>query len=126
MSEPTSYQGSWAQPSVGGLISGGLVSLGNIGSVTSWRLIFLVEGIITIVVAFVLVLLFPSDPTTTRLFSVEQRELAKARILADSPVGAVDREAIAWPAIKQSFMNLNMAGYCFIYIASKSELDQCL
>jgi hypothetical protein len=81
-------------------------------------LIFLVEGINTIVVALLLIVFFPSDPTTTRLFDPEQRRLAQARIEADNP-NADHKEPINWPSIKQSFLNMNVMAYCFIYIASK-------
>jgi MFS family permease len=96
------------------------VKLGHIGSVTGWRLIFLVEGIITLIIAIFLVFLFPADPTTTRLFSQAERDLARLRIEIDSPPGSSHKEAINWPSIKQSFINLNMAAYCFMYITSTS------
>lgn len=104
---------------VGGLLSGALVKLGHIGSVKSWRLIFLVEGIITLGVAVILIVMFPSDPTTTRLFNEAERKLARARIEADSPPETDQKEPINWPSIKQSLVNLNMAAYCFMYITSE-------
>ncbi|WVQ78505.1 hypothetical protein IAT38_000591 [Cryptococcus sp. DSM 104549] len=107
----------------GGLLSGALVSLGHIGSVTGWRLIFLVEGIITIGVAFVLMVFFPSDPTTTRLFNDAERELARTRIEVDSPPGTDQKEPINWPSIKQSFLNMNMAAYCFMYITNSMTVQ---
>ncbi|KAK8858803.1 hypothetical protein IAR55_003033 [Kwoniella newhampshirensis] len=107
----------------GGLLSGALVKLGHIGSVTSWRLIFLVEGIITLGVAVVLLVMFPSDPTTTRLFNQAEKELARTRIEADSPPDSNQKEPINWPSIKQSLINLNMAAYCFMYITNSMTVQ---
>ncbi|KAK4688133.1 hypothetical protein P7C73_g1990, partial [Tremellales sp. Uapishka_1] len=107
----------------GGIISGALVKLGHIGSVKSWRLIFLVEGIITIFVSFILIIFFPSDPTTTRLFSKDEQRLALLRIEADLPPNTEQKEDINWPSIKQSFANLNVAAYCFMYITNSMTVQ---
>ncbi|ODN78859.1 hypothetical protein, variant 2 [Cryptococcus amylolentus CBS 6039] len=117
----------------GGLLSGALVDVGSIGNVKGWSLIFLVEGIITIGIAIFLIIFFPSDPTTTRMFTPEQRKLALMRLQADAPPGEDTKEPISWAGIKMSFLNLNMAAYCYMYIASecyvpcgstKSNLDR--
>ncbi|ODN78858.1 hypothetical protein, variant 1 [Cryptococcus amylolentus CBS 6039] len=102
----------------GGLLSGALVDVGSIGNVKGWSLIFLVEGIITIGIAIFLIIFFPSDPTTTRMFTPEQRKLALMRLQADAPPGEDTKEPISWAGIKMSFLNLNMAAYCYMYIAN--------
>ncbi|ORY25826.1 major facilitator superfamily domain-containing protein [Naematelia encephala] len=107
----------------GGLISGALVKLGHIGSIKSWRLIFLVEGIVTLAVALFLIVLFPSDPTTTRLFNAAEKDLARRRIEVDSPPNTDHKEPINWPSIKQSFVNLNMFAYCFMYITNSMTVQ---
>lgn len=43
------------------------------------------EGLLTIACGLVMLLLFPSDPETTRIFTDRERELAIARIYADQP-----------------------------------------
>ncbi|ODN92740.1 hypothetical protein L198_05534 [Cryptococcus wingfieldii CBS 7118] len=89
----------------GGLLSGALVDMGSIGNVMGWSLIFL-EGIITIGIAIFLIIFFPRDPFTTRMFT-------------DAPPGEDTKEPISWAGIKKmSFLNLNMAAYCCMYIAN--------
>ena len=87
---------------VGGLLASGLLAAPDIGSVTSWRKIFLVEGlctpiwcafstdihshavgIITAGIGILCIFIIPADPQKTRLLSEPERQLALARIAAD-------------------------------------------
>lgn len=70
----------------GGLLASGLLSVGNINSVTSWRKIFLIEGIITCGIGLACFFILPNDPQRTRMFNEEERALALARIDADQAV----------------------------------------
>jgi len=71
---------------VGGLLASGLLSIPDIGTVTSWRKIFLVEGIITTGVGILLLFVLPNDPRTTRMFNEEERALAIKRMDADAVI----------------------------------------
>ncbi len=68
---------------VGGLLASGLLSVKDIGTVTSWRKIFLVEGIITTGFGLLCFIILPTDPQYTRMLKPEERTLALARIDAD-------------------------------------------
>jgi len=70
----------------GGLLAFGLLQLDDIGTVVSWRKIFLVEGIITTGFGFLCLLIVPNDPTTTKFLTESERRLAIARIQADQVV----------------------------------------
>ncbi|WVQ74854.1 hypothetical protein IAR50_004461 [Cryptococcus sp. DSM 104548] len=83
-----------------------------------WSLIFLVEGIITIGSAIFLIIFFPSDPTATKMFTPEQRKLALLRLQVDALSGENTKEPISWVGFKMSFLNMNLAAYCYMYIAN--------
>ncbi|KAK7025159.1 putative transporter C11D3.18C [Favolaschia claudopus] len=70
----------------GGLLASGLLHVGDIGSVKSWRKIFLVEGIITTGIGLLGFLIIPTDPQRTRMLNEDERALALARIEADQVV----------------------------------------
>ncbi|KAK6967120.1 putative transporter C11D3.18C [Favolaschia claudopus] len=70
----------------GGLLASGLLHVGDIGSVKSWRKIFLVEGIITTGIGLLGFLIIPTDPERTRMLNEDERALALARIEADQVV----------------------------------------
>ncbi|KAG2011917.1 high-affinity nicotinic acid transporter [Coprinopsis cinerea AmutBmut pab1-1] len=70
----------------GGLLASGLLRVKDIGMITRWRKIFLVEGIITTVIGIILLFTIPGDPSTTRMLTEEERKLAIARLDADQAV----------------------------------------
>ncbi|KAK0614691.1 MFS general substrate transporter [Immersiella caudata] len=67
----------------GGLIAGGILKLPRIGSLTSWRMIFFVEGIVTVGIALVTVFLLPRGPGSTSWLRPEERTLAMERLRAE-------------------------------------------
>ncbi|KAI8965144.1 MFS general substrate transporter [Daldinia sp. FL1419] len=67
----------------GGLIASGLLSLSNIGSVTAWRMIFLVEGIITIGLSLISFVTLTDRPETARWLSEDEKTLAVARVKSE-------------------------------------------
>ncbi|KAF7308966.1 putative transporter C11D3.18C [Mycena kentingensis (nom. inval.)] len=82
----------------GGLLASGLLSVDDIGSVKSWRKIFLVEGIITTGIGILGFWIIPTDPVHTRMLNEEERALALARISADQAVathGKKERTSLA-------------------------------
>ncbi|GKT96356.1 MFS transporter [Colletotrichum tofieldiae] len=97
----------------GGLLASGLLSLGTIGTVSSWRNIFLVEGIITVGVGIISLYLFPADPSKTRIFNEEERALAMARIFHDQP--AIHYLGL----IKRGVVNVNVLVGAWIYICDQ-------
>ncbi|KAI5117896.1 hypothetical protein M0805_001553 [Coniferiporia weirii] len=74
-----------------GLLASGLLSVGDIGTVSSWRKIFLVEGIITTGIGILGFFIFPTDPQNTRMLNEAERALAIARISADQVVSTNGR-----------------------------------
>ncbi|KAF9269214.1 MFS general substrate transporter [Marasmius fiardii PR-910] len=75
----------------GGLLASGILSVDDIGTVKSWRKIFLV-GIITTGIGLLCFLILPTDPQHTRMFNEEERALALARLDADQSVETQGRK----------------------------------
>ncbi|KAF9869578.1 major facilitator superfamily transporter [Colletotrichum karsti] len=107
----------------GGLLASGLLSLGSIGTVNSWRNIFLVEGIITIGVGFLSLYLFPADPSKTRIFNETERKLAMARIFHDQPAIREHKERITWQLIKRGVLNVNVLAGAWMYTCNQVSVQ---
>lgn len=107
----------------GGLLAAGLLRLGHIGSRTSWRNIFLVEGIITTVIGLILLRLFPSDPERTRLFTEEERKLAIARIYADQPQIKDTKERMNSKLVKRSIFDVTVLACAWLYIVDNVSVQ---
>ncbi|KAJ7578109.1 major facilitator superfamily domain-containing protein [Mycena floridula] len=90
----------------GGLLAAGLLDLGKIGSRKSWENIFLVEGIITIGCGVLLMLVFPTDPETTKMLTEGERQLAIARLYADQPSIKDTKEKITLKIVKRGIFNV--------------------
>ncbi|KAK0649975.1 major facilitator superfamily domain-containing protein [Cercophora newfieldiana] len=64
----------------GGLLAGGILKLPRIGWLTGWRMIFALEGILTVGVAVVTLFLMANGPDTARWLSAEEKKLAVERL----------------------------------------------
>jgi MFS family permease len=103
----------------GGILASGLLALENVGSVKSWRVIFLVEGIITVGVGILSLWFFPADPSKTRMFNEEERAMALARIFHDQPAIQEHKEKMTWSLIKRGVFNVNVMAGAWIYICDQ-------
>ncbi|TFK39755.1 MFS general substrate transporter [Crucibulum laeve] len=102
----------------GGLLASGLLTVSDIGTVTSWRKIFLIEGIITTGFGVILLFIIPGDPRTTRMLTEEERALAIARIDADQAVKTAGRkEPTTLKLVLRSFnIHTTACAICFMMI----------
>ncbi|KAJ5513767.1 hypothetical protein N7463_003319 [Penicillium fimorum] len=67
----------------GGLLASGILLLDNFGSLHSWRMIFAIEGIVTIGIAVVAFFTLTDRPETARWLSQEEKDLAIARVKSE-------------------------------------------
>lgn len=67
----------------GGLLASGILSLDHFGSLRSWRMIFAIEGIITICIALVAFVTMTDRPETARWLTQEEKDLAIARVKSE-------------------------------------------
>ena len=67
----------------GGLLASGILTLDHIGGVSKWRMIFLVEGIITIGLSIIAFFTLTDRPETARWLTQEEKDLAIARVKSE-------------------------------------------
>ncbi|KAF7370378.1 MFS general substrate transporter [Mycena sanguinolenta] len=103
---------------VGGLLASGLLKIGDIGTVKSWRKIFLIEGIITTGFGLLCFFIIPTDPERTHMLNAEERALALARIDADQVVSTQGRkERTTLKLIWKSFnINTTLGLLCYLMV----------
>jgi len=101
----------------GGLLAFGLLQGGPIGAASSWRKIFLVEGIITLGVGILCFFFLPDDPANSKFLTEDEKVLAKNRIIADrvGNVRSAAKEKTTWALVKMSF-NFNSCLCAFGYM----------
>ncbi|KAK9785531.1 putative Major facilitator superfamily domain-containing protein [Seiridium cardinale] len=83
------YAGSSLANAFGGLLGAGV--LGNLSGahgIAGWRWLFIIEGVITIVVATTAIFVLPDYPATTRWLSDEEKAYAQWRLVDD--IGEAD------------------------------------
>ncbi|RFU26355.1 hypothetical protein B7463_g9985, partial [Scytalidium lignicola] len=79
------YAGNALANMFGGLLSAGV--LGNLdGShgIAGWRWLFIIEGSLTVVVAFIAALILPNFPAASKGFSEDERRFAQWRLVEDA------------------------------------------
>lgn len=67
----------------GGLLASGILSLDSFGSLHRWRMIFAIEGIITISLSLISFATLTDRPETARWLSQEEKDLAIARVKSE-------------------------------------------
>ncbi|KAJ5708984.1 hypothetical protein N7493_010318 [Penicillium malachiteum] len=67
----------------GGLLASGILKLDHFGGLHTWRMIFAIEGIITIGVALIAFVTMTDRPETARWLSQEEKDLAIARVKSE-------------------------------------------
>ncbi|KAK5106021.1 hypothetical protein LTS08_000137 [Lithohypha guttulata] len=67
----------------GGLLASGILTLDHVAGVRRWRMIFLVEGIITIGISLIAFLTLTDRPETARWLTQEEKDLAVARVKSE-------------------------------------------
>ncbi|ROT36166.1 MFS general substrate transporter [Sodiomyces alkalinus F11] len=73
----------------GGLLASAILTMDSFGSLTSWRMIFAVEGVITVGLAIIGFFTLTDRPETARWLSQEEKELCIARVKSER-VGATE------------------------------------
>ena len=75
----------------GGLLAAAIGNMDGIKGYEGWRWIFILEGLLTCVVAIVLFFVFPDFPEDAKWISDEERAYVKARLAAEQGRSAADR-----------------------------------
>lgn len=67
----------------GGLLASGILKLDSFGGLTRWRMIFAIEGIITVGLALISFFTLTDRPATARWLTQEEKDLAIARVKSE-------------------------------------------
>ncbi|ORY28993.1 major facilitator superfamily domain-containing protein [Naematelia encephala] len=81
------YSSASLSGAFGGLLATGLYHIGPRGGLEGWRWILIIEGIMTVLVGLIAILVLPSTIDKARFFTPEERRVAASRLVADRPVG---------------------------------------
>ncbi|KAI1484015.1 MFS general substrate transporter [Daldinia eschscholtzii] len=76
----------------GGLLASAIGKMQGIRGYNGWRWIFILEGVLTCLVALVFYFIFPSFPEEAKWLTEEERSYIKARLQADQGHNAADRK----------------------------------
>ncbi|KAL3458330.1 major facilitator superfamily domain-containing protein [Aspergillus heterothallicus] len=68
----------------GGLLASAILNLDSFGTLKAWRMIFAIEGIITVGIALLALATLTDRPETARWLSAEEKALAIARVVSES------------------------------------------
>ncbi len=105
------YSGSLLSGAFSGLISAGITNgLDGARGKRAWRWLFIIEGVITIFIAFVAYLALPNFPRTTKWLTEEERQLAIWRL--DEDIGEDDwvdsKNQTFFHGMKLAFQDIKM------------------
>jgi len=86
----------------GGLISYGVSSIKN-ASIDLWRILFLIEGIPSLILAVCVFLFLPNRPQTSKYLNENERTLCHTRLNADN--NDEGHTGIDWNGVKRAFVD---------------------
>lgn len=69
-----------------GLLAAAIVKLNGVGGIAGWRWIFLLEGAVTVVFGFLVMLVLPNSPAHVLWFKPEEAQFATQRLIAEAHV----------------------------------------
>ncbi|KAJ9635102.1 hypothetical protein H2199_008588 [Coniosporium tulheliwenetii] len=117
------YAGSSLANAFGGLLGAGV--LGNLEGahgISGWRWLFIIEGVITIGVAFVAGWFLPDYPLNTRWLSEEDRHYAQWRLIDDTGEADISAATTVWEGLKLALRDPRL--YLFTLLQHSSILSQ--
>ena len=75
----------------GGLLAYAIAHMDGVAGYSGWRWIFIIEGLVTCVVAFASYWIIPDWPETAKFLSTTEREVLLHRIAVDTASARMDR-----------------------------------
>ncbi|KAF5853186.1 hypothetical protein GGP41_001753 [Bipolaris sorokiniana] len=111
----TFYSGYTLSSAFGGLIAAGIVDgMEGLGGYPSWRWIFIIEGALTIIMAFGGYMLLPNYPSNTSFLSAEETAMAQWRLERENDGVADKVEESVFTGLKQAFSDPKVPLLVFI------------
>lgn len=100
----------------GGLLASGILTLDHVGSLQSWRMIFAIEGIITMGLGLLAFVTLTDRPHTARWLTQEEKDLAIARVMSER-VGTTEvLDKIDVPKTRQGIVSPTTLATALIFL----------
>lgn len=93
----------------GGILAFGIAKMDGVGNYAGWRWIFIIEGLLTIVIAFGAYFFIANYPDTARFLTDKERIVIKKRLANDSD--ATRNEVFTWANVNKSLLDPK----CWLY-----------
>ncbi|KAI5121462.1 hypothetical protein M0805_003919 [Coniferiporia weirii] len=107
---------------VSGLMASGLLQLRGVAGLFGWKWLFLIDGLITVVVAVLTWFYLPRSASRTKggirgfkpWFNERQVRIAVTRVIRDDPAKRVYESTVTWTDVKDSVTDLGLWGHMII------------
>ena len=117
------YSGAQLSNAFGGLIAAGV--LGNLNGahgIAGWRWLFIIEGVMTIGVALLSMLVLPDYPAKTRWLSPEETSYAQWRLIDDTGEADFAQSTTIWDGLKLALRDPRV--WIMVFLQHCSNLSQ--
>ena len=100
----------------GGMLASGILTLDSFGGLASWRMIFAVEGIITIGISLAAMVLLTDRPETARWLSASEKALAVARVKSERETCSAVLDKMNTKKYLKGIMNPVTMSVAFVFL----------
>ncbi|TEA20285.1 putative transporter [Colletotrichum sidae] len=121
------YFGNYSATAVGSLLAAGILNLGGTSGLAGWQWLFIIEGAITLLVFFAFIAFLPRSPSHTApvhglfgFFTPRQREILRARIIADDETKGADKAEITLKSLLQALTDYRLWLHMLLNIVALS------
>ncbi|KAH6687188.1 alternative sulfate transporter [Plectosphaerella plurivora] len=109
------YFGNYSATATGSLIAAGILNMGGAMGMAGWQWLFIIEGAITLLVFVAFVAFLPRSPAHTApvhgrfdLFNDRERQILRARILADDVTKGADKANITLRSLGEALIDYRL------------------
>ncbi|TDZ24696.1 putative transporter [Colletotrichum orbiculare MAFF 240422] len=121
------YFGNYSATAVGSLLAAVILNLGGTSGLAGWQWLFIIERAITFLVFFAFIAFLPRSPSHTApvhglfdFFTPRQREILRARIIADDETKGADKAAITLKSLPQALTDYRLWLHMLLNIVALS------
>ena len=100
----------------GGLLASAILTLDHFGGLHSWRMIFAIEGIITVCLSLIGFFTLTDRPASARWLTQEEKDLAIARVKSERVGSTEVLDKIDFPKLKKGLMSPVVIATSFIFL----------
>ncbi|KAK9761837.1 hypothetical protein K7432_012961 [Basidiobolus ranarum] len=104
----------------GGVLAYGIIQMSGIQNLKGWQWIFIIEGLPTLILAFVAYFYLPDFPETASFLTEEERKLLTDRLKHDA--GAASETEFSWKQFKDAFIDWKVYLHMIVYISGSVPL----